>query len=80
MGVPFPTGLAYLEKRQPAAVRWAWSLNAASSVMGSACAIFFALYLGLQQTLLLGGALYLAALLVVRREGVSDSRAGFLIP
>ena len=34
MGMPFPTGLARLEKRNSSAVRWAWSLNAASSVLG----------------------------------------------
>ncbi len=68
MGMPFPAGLDYLEQRQPAAIRWAWSLNAASSVLGSACSMFLALYLGLQQTLLLGGALYLGALLVVHGQ------------
>lgn len=68
MGMPFPTGLGYLEKRRQAAVRWAWSLNAASSVMGSALSMFFGLYLGLQQTLILGGLLYLAAMWVVRGE------------
>ena len=63
MGMPFPTGLTRLEHEAPAAVRWAWSLNAASSVLGSAAAIFLALYLGLRTTLLIGGALYLCALL-----------------
>ncbi len=64
MGMPFPTGMTRLEKMFPNAVRWAWSLNAASSVMGSASAIFLAIYLGLRMTLLIGGALYLGALLV----------------
>jgi spermidine synthase len=66
MGMPFPNGLARLEERHRSAVRWAWSLNAASSVMGSAGAIFFAIYFGLRETLLLGGALYLAALVLVK--------------
>ncbi len=65
MGIPFPTGLTRLELRYPQAVRWAWSLNAASSVMGSATAIFLAVYLGLRLTLLIGGGLYLCALLIV---------------
>lgn len=64
MGMPFPTGLAKLEAWHKPSVRWAWSMNAASSVLGSGAAIFFALYLGLRGTLLLGGALYLAALLL----------------
>ena len=65
MGIPFPTGLSRLEERYPQSVRWAWSLNAASSVMGSATAIFLAIYLGLRVTLLIGGGLYACALLVV---------------
>ncbi len=65
MGMPFPTGLTRLEARYPQAVRWAWSLNAAASVMGSATAIFLAIYLGLRFTLLAGAGLYLGALFVV---------------
>jgi spermidine synthase len=68
MGMPFPTGLTRLESRYPQAVRWAWALNAASSVLGSAGAISLAIYLGLRVTLLIGGALYLVALLVARAE------------
>jgi len=66
MGMPFPQGLARLETFHKPSVRWAWSLNAASSVLGSAAAIFFAIYLGLRETLLLGGLLYLGALLVIK--------------
>ncbi|MEO8662610.1 MAG: hypothetical protein ABI693_29390, partial [Bryobacteraceae bacterium] len=62
MGMPFPTGLYRLEQWHKPSVRWAWSLNAASSVLGSASAIFLAIYVGLQTTLLIGGALYLLAL------------------
>jgi hypothetical protein len=61
MGMPFPRGLRLLEQQNPAAVRWAWSLNAAASVFGSALAIFLAIYLGLRATLLLGAFCYLAA-------------------
>ncbi|MFN0102931.1 MAG: hypothetical protein ACKV2U_12675 [Bryobacteraceae bacterium] len=61
MGMPFPWGLKTLESWQPNAVRWAWSVNAASSVLGSALAIIIGLYLGLTATILLGAALYIAA-------------------
>lgn len=61
MGVPFPTGLAQLERRHRPAVRWAWALNAAASVLGSVAAVALALYLGLRETLLAGGAMYLCA-------------------
>jgi hypothetical protein len=72
MGIPFPTGLSRLEERYPHAVRWAWALNAASSVLGSAAAIFLAIYIGLRATLLMGALLYLAALAValLHREAV----------
>ncbi len=66
MGIPFPTGLGTLEGWEKSAVRWGWSMNAASSVLGSAMAIFFAIYLGLYQTLVLGGLLYLAAAYIYR--------------
>ena len=77
MGVPFPSGLRRLEQRHAPSVRWAWSLNAAASVLGSAGAIFFAIYLGLRATLLIGGALYLCALLVIvatRTAATQDPR------
>jgi spermidine synthase len=70
MGMPFPTGLARLEERNSAAVRWAWSLNAASSVLGSVGALVCAIYLGLMQTLLVGGLLYLGALAVLSMDRV----------
>ncbi len=68
MGIPFPTGLSWLERRHKPSVRWAWSLNAASSVMGSALSMFLALYLGLMQTLIIGALFYAAAWMIVRRE------------
>lgn len=67
MGMPFPTGLARLEEWEKPAVRWAWSLNAAASVLGSVGALVCAIYLGLLQTLMIGGALYLGALMIVVR-------------
>jgi hypothetical protein len=73
MGMPFPAGLRRFQERFPRSVRWAWSLNGASSVLGSAGAIFCAIFLGLRVTLLAGGLLYLGALAVVwlKRKGVS---------
>ena len=79
MGMPFPTGLSLIERLAPPAVRWAWALNAASSVLGSAGAVFVALYLGLRTTILIGACLYLGAMLfalVHTRAGVvRDSAA-----
>ncbi len=67
MGMPFPAALRRLEEWHAPAVRWAWSLNAAASVLGSVGALVSAIYLGLAQTLILGGLFYLAALAVVAR-------------
>jgi hypothetical protein len=67
MGMPFPTALRRLEEMHAPSVRWAWSLNAAASVLGSVGALVCAIYLGLIQTLIIGGLFYLAALVVVAR-------------
>jgi hypothetical protein len=64
MGMPFPTGLGLLERAHHESVRWAWALNAASSVLGSASAIFLAIYIGLRATLVVGACFYVLALLV----------------
>ncbi len=69
MGMPFPSGLSRLERWHSPSVRWAWSINAAASVLGSGLSMFLALYLGLRETLLLGGLLYLVAV------GAVSSRA-----
>ena len=69
MGMPFPAGLSKLESLSPESVRWAWALNAASSVLGSAGAIFLAIYLGLKATLIIGGVCYLLAVWARNRVG-----------
>jgi hypothetical protein len=77
MGMPFPSGLRRLEQRHAPSVRWAWSINSASSVLGSAGAIFLAIYLGVRATLLIGGGMYICALAVIvatgRRATASES-------
>ena len=71
MGMPFPTGLKRLEEWHAPSVRWAWSLNAAASVLGSVGALVCAIYLGLVQTLIVGGLFYLAALAMIARVRTS---------
>ena len=75
MGIPFPTGLRLLEMRHEPSVRWAWSLNAAASVLGSVGALVLALYLGLVETMLIGGGLYLCALAVIVASPMVRERA-----
>ncbi len=73
MGMPFPCALRRLEEYHPPSVRWAWSLNAAASVLGSVGALMCAIYLGLAQTLIIGGLFYLAALGVVASVRFSEA-------
>jgi hypothetical protein len=65
MGMPFPTGLDHLDRWNKPSVRWAWSINSASSVLGSVGALVSAIYAGLLQTMLFGALLYAGALLAV---------------
>jgi hypothetical protein len=74
MGMAFPTGLTLLERKMPFTVRWAWASNAAASVMGSAAAMFLAIYLGLQITLMVGSLFYLGALVSVLRSPLRAPR------
>ncbi|MDE3168390.1 MAG: hypothetical protein KGN36_21490, partial [Acidobacteriota bacterium] len=73
MGMPFPAGLKRLAAWHPESVRWAWALNAASSVMGSAMALVCSIYLGLVQTLIIGGLFYLGALAVIARVRIGGA-------
>ena len=78
-GHAVPHALRRLEEWHAPSVRWAWSLNAASSVLGSVGALMCAIYLGLAQTLIIGGLFYLAAMGVLARvhvPGDAGSRAG----
>ena len=74
MGMPFPTGLGLVQASMPASVRWAWAINAASSVLGSAGAMFLAIYFGLNTTLMIGGALYTGALISMLRSPLRNTK------
>lgn len=76
MGMPFPTGLRALaasrergssadQSSSDNGVEWAWSMNAAASVLGSVLAMVIAIQFGLTITLACGAAAYLLALIVV---------------
>ena len=75
MGMPFPAGLERLERWHAPSIRWAWALNAAASVLGSVGALVCTIYLGLIQTLLIGGLFYVAALAVVDRVRIHAEEA-----
>jgi hypothetical protein len=68
MGVALPAGVRLLAARTPALIPWAWGMNGALSVLGATLAVFIAMNWGFFVTLLAGGALYVAAALLVPRS------------
>ncbi|MGD2248753.1 MAG: hypothetical protein PVF58_10140 [Candidatus Methanofastidiosia archaeon] len=66
MGMPFPAGIRYLGSKNPAAVPWAWGINGAASVLGSALAVFVAINFGFSLAFLCGIIIYgLAAVITI---------------
>jgi len=64
MGMPFPLGLRHAGIHVPAAIPWAWGLNAVAGVIGSVAAIMLATSQGFSRVLVLAAVIYgLAALL-----------------
>ncbi|HEY6250145.1 MAG TPA: hypothetical protein VI685_09290 [Candidatus Angelobacter sp.] len=61
MGMPFPTGLKMLTQSGHSTVEWAWAMNAAASVLGSAGAMVIAIHFGLTVTLACAALAYLMA-------------------
>lgn len=61
MGAAFPSGLRLVRIAYPAALEWAWAMNAAASVLGSALAIFLSVHFGIWQTMAAGALCYVAA-------------------
>ncbi len=66
MGIMFPRGIAYLERRAPQLVPWAWGINGTVSVISAVTAALLALAFGFSLVLVVGAAGYgLAALLAI---------------
>ena len=61
MGIPFPSGLRLVRLSHPAALEWAWTMNAAASVLGSGLAVFISVHFGIWQTTAAGALCYAAA-------------------
>ena len=61
MGVPFPSGILALERRQPRLIPWAWGANGYASVLASGLAALMALSWGFSWVLVASGAGYLIA-------------------
>ncbi len=61
MGIPFPLGLAWIERTAPDATPWAWAVNGCASVVASIAAAILALSYGFTAVLLLGALSYALA-------------------
>ena len=61
MGQPFPLGLRLVEREGLGIIPWAWGVNGAASVLGSALALALAIGIGYRLTLFVGIAVYLVA-------------------
>ncbi len=69
MGIPFPLGLAWIERAAPAATPWAWAVNGCASVIASVAAAILALSYGFTAVLLIGTLAYaLAGLVILKME------------
>ena len=69
MGLPFPLGLAWLERDAPGLVTWAWAVNGCVSVIASVLAAILVLSYGFTCVLLLGAGAYSLAVLVLPGQG-----------
>jgi hypothetical protein len=67
MGLPFPLGLAWLEKRQQAWIPWAWAVNGCTSVIASVLAAILSLSYGFSVVLFLGASAYAGAAFLYTR-------------
>jgi hypothetical protein len=61
MGLPFPLGLAWLEREALHLVPWAWAVNGCASVIASVLAAMLTLNYGFTLVLLLGAGAYALA-------------------
>ena len=67
MGVPFPQGIALVERRSPGLIPWAWGINGCASVVASVVAAMLALSAGFSWVLIAGAGCYALASVVVAR-------------
>ncbi len=75
LGMPFPTGLSTLSKNRNGLIPWAWGMNGALSVTGTALARLVSITWGFSVVLIAVIGLYLIALLVFSGNEVSAADA-----
>lgn len=65
MGQPFPLALRMVEREGLGVIAWAWGVNGAASVLGSALALTVAIGVGYKLTLFAGVAIYLVGWAII---------------
>lgn len=74
MGQPFPLGLRIIEREGLGVIPWAWGVNGAASVLGSALSLTIAIGIGYRLTLFVGVAIYLLGLMAASGIRMMKSR------
>lgn len=73
LGIPFATGLNYLEAYGPRFVPWAWGINGLTSVLASILAIIFAMKIGFTAVLIIGAFIYLLGWVAISRHSMRNA-------
>lgn len=68
MGMPFPLGLEWLERKAFSMTPWAWAINGCASVVASVLAAILTLSVGFTAVMLLGAGAYAGAYLTMRTK------------
>lgn len=76
MGMPFPLGLARLQRLAPPLVPWALGANGGASVIGSILCIVVAMESGFRAVSLTAMGIYLVGMLVVTTGPLAPSKSG----
>ncbi len=58
LGMPFPLGIAMLDRAPPGAIAWAWAMNSLLTVVGAIASVLLSLFWGFQATLLVALGIY----------------------
>lgn len=61
MGMPFPLGMARLQKTRPDLMPWAWGINGCASVLSAILAVLLAIEIGFNGVMLSAVVLYIVA-------------------
>jgi hypothetical protein len=76
MGVPFPTGMRYIEATRAELKPWAWGINACATVVGTTTCMLLVSAWGFRAALLASAAVYMIGWLVlVAAESGKDLRS-----